>query len=314
MSLNQYQIILEHGDRRFTTLSNLPQEQVLGNGHKWDRLIIMLHGFPDTNTTFNPIWQDLEAAFGQEQLLLVAPKMRGYEPSSQGPESQYTVTEIADDVKCWIETLNPDGERPVHIIGHDWGAVIAYKTASLYPHLVTSMVTLAIPYLAETSALELLWYAPEQLYLSSYFLTMVSSRTYEPKLSDKNCRYIRKLWRYWSPSYDLPDKVIREVGETFNERGVAQAASAYYRRVLDPVNLIESRRWPVDFSKVPTLILTGEEDGCMGIRLQQLEARKLKDIPQVEFKILPNQGHFLQREQPEQIARLAVDFLEKYGK
>ncbi|KAG7661238.1 uncharacterized protein J8A68_005234 [[Candida] subhashii] len=311
MLLKQHQIKLKNGKRTFTTLSNLTESDVYTNVNKWSRLIILLHGFPDINTTFNPIWSDLDKSFGEEQVLLLAPKLRGYEKSSQGPESEYKLTDIAEDVRVWIETLNPDGKYPVHLLGHDWGAIIAYQTANLFPDLITSMVTLAIPYMADTNAWEFLWNCPEQFYLSSYFLTMQSSIIYLPKLIDKNCKYLGKLWRYWSPTYDFTNDEIQEIGNTFMEEGVADAATSYYRHILKPSTLLKSR-WQVDFDKVPTLIMTGDEDGCMSLRLSQSEAAKLKGRTQVEFKILPNSGHFLQRESPEQVARLATEFFEKY--
>lgn len=306
MSLNQHQIKLHNDGREFTTLSNLPLSVI--DAQDFDRVIILLHGFPDVNTTFNKVWPLLLSHF-KEKVLLVAPKLRGYEKSSIGPEHEYMLPYLAGDVKGWIHEINPQLDRPVHLVGHDWGAIIAFKTANLYPQLITSMVTLAIPYLANIRGYELLWHAPEQLYLSTYFFTMQYPWLYKSKLTESN-DYLTYLWKYWSPDYSVSQEEISEVRDTFKRDGVVDAVTAYYRHLFRPLSFWKSR-WPVDFTKVPTLILNGENDGCMSSRIAVLEQQKLKNLyPKAQVKVVPQVGHFLQREAPEVVAGLIADFLE----
>ena len=308
--MTKFDIKLHNGRRTFSTLSNLPETEV--SGLQWDRAIILIHGFPDVNTTFNKAWPYLEDSFAGEKVLLLAPKLRGYEKSSIGPESEYALPYLAEDVKAWIEEINPGNKKPVHLLGHDWGAMVSFKTANLYPHLVTSIVTLAIPYLANLHLWDLLWYAPEQFYLSSYFLTMQIASVYRPKLTESN-DYLKYLWKYWSPSYNTSKEEIDEIRNAFTKDNVVDAVTSYYRHLFRPFSLVKSR-WPVDFNRVPTLILVGKEDGCMSPRIAELEKEKLKEFPKAEVKLLPNAGHFLQREQPEIVAKISIDFFEKYSK
>ncbi|EMG49064.1 hypothetical protein G210_0261 [Candida maltosa Xu316] len=309
--MTRYQVKLHNGTRSFSTISNFP-EDVIKSG-KWDRAIFLLHGFPDVNTTFDKAWPDLEAsAFPTEKVLLLAPKLRGYEKSSIGPEAEYSLPHVASDVKAWIQEINPDNKKPIHLLGHDWGALVSFKAANMFPELITSMVTLAIPYIANLHIWDLLWYAPEQIYLSSYFLTMQLGSIYRPKLTQNN-DYLGYLWKYWSPSYNYTTEEIDEIRETFSKDGVVDAVTSYYRHILNPVSLVKSR-WLVDFNKVPTLIMVGEEDGCMSKRIAELEEIKLKKYPDAHVKILPNAGHFLQREQPEIVAKISAEFFERYSK
>ncbi|KAI3402861.2 hypothetical protein KGF56_004322 [Candida oxycetoniae] len=312
MSADQLEIKLHNEAREFTTLSNLPLSEI--TNEKYDRVIFLLHGFPDLNTTFNKAWPYLLDHYKSrnEVVLLLAPKLRGYERSSIGPEHEYMLPYLASDVKAWILEINPNLNKPVHLLGHDWGAIIAFKVANLYPELITSMVNLAIPYLANIHIWELLWYAPEQFYLSTYFLTMQYGLVYKSKLTDSN-DYLTKLWKYWSPGYDVSKQEISEIRDAFAKDGVVDAVTAYYRHLLRPISLFKSR-WPVDFDKVPALIMIGKDDGCMSNRIAEYEEKKLKSkYPKAQVKVLPNSGHFLHREQPETVAKIVTDFFDSFA-
>ena len=308
--MSKYELQLHNGRRSFSTKSNLPESDVRDG--KWDRVVFLLHGFPDVNSTFDKAWPFLEDSFTGEKVLFLAPKLRGYEVSSIGPEEEYMLPRIAEDVRAWILEVNPESKKPVHLLGHDWGALVSFKTANMFPELITSMVTLAIPYLANFRIWDLLWYAPEQIYLSSYFLTMQLASVYRPKLTENN-EYLSYLWKYWSPTYNFTQAEIDEIREAFSKDGVVDAVTSYYRHLFRPYSLFKSR-WLVDFNKVPTLIMVGAEDGCMSKRIAEAEKIKLAKYPKAEVKILPNAGHFLQREQPEIVARISVDFFERYSK
>lgn len=307
--LKQYNITLTHGNRKFSTLSNFKESDVLGNrtNRPWSRVIFLIHGFPDNNLSYNDVWPLLLKAFGNERVLLLAPLLKGYEPSSQGKDLDYKPENMASDINSFITSIAP-GDKPVHLLGHDWGAIISFKTAQLYPDAVTSIVTLAIPYLANLRAWHLAWYAPEQIYYSSYFLTMQAAFVYGPRFAQTGAgSYLDSLWRYWSPTWNYPRNAIESVRETLNNKGVIDAATAYYRCIMNPFNL-RRNRWLVDFDKVPTMIVGGETDGCMSVRVLRLEKELLSKHKNVAVKEVPVAGHFLQREDPETIAKLAAEW------
>ena len=98
-------------------------------------LVVCLHGFPDTAQTFR----------GQLPVLVdagyraIAPMLRGYEPSSQPEDNDYTLATMARDVIVWLDQL---GEQQVHLVGHDWGAAITYAAGALAPERFASLTTM----------------------------------------------------------------------------------------------------------------------------------------------------------------------------
>ncbi|CUM68637.1 uncharacterized protein PRCAT00006364001 [Priceomyces carsonii] len=311
----RFEVVLSNGKKKFTAISNLSEAKIFcaRNERKWTRIILLLHGFPDNNTSFNEVVPIISNSFKEDnETLLLSPAMRGYEPSSQGKFDEYSSTDLANDVKAWLDSIDP-GDIPIHLVGHDWGAIAAFKAASLYPDLISSMVCLAIPYIHNIRIWELLWYVPEQIFLSSYMITMQFASLYRPKLSQTdNSSYLDQLWSYWSPTWNYDRSDIERVRKTLLGPGVIDAATAYYRCIASPLNF-SGRRWEVDFEKVPTLLLGGEKDRCMSKKLYELEIKKLHHNKKADVKILSNLGHFLHREDPLKVGELIADWFKKYS-
>lgn len=306
-----HKVSLHNDKRTFSAWSSHPQALLTTPG-SFDRLIILLHGFPDNNDSYNEVAPIIQHHFRGDKVLTLAPLLRGYEPSSQGAQDEYTMAHLAEDVRAWILLVVPAKQVPVHLVGHDWGAIVAFKTASLYPELITSMVTMAIPYLSNLKPWQLLWYAPRQVYCLSYMLTMQLSFVYGPKFGNvREPGYLDELWRFWSPGWQF-DEQIRSVRETLAAPGVLDHATAYYRNLFSWKNR-HNARWPVDFPKVPTLILGGDRDGCMVSALFELESQLLAPVPKVKVQLLTGVGHFLHREDPRKVSELICDWFDKYS-
>lgn len=298
-------ITITASSRTFTALSNRPQNEAGVN--TFSQLVLLLHGFPDDNATWTETWEGWSAAYPGG--LVVAPMMRGYETSTHSQsDADYSQSEIANDIAQFIKLLAKGA--PVYLVGHDWGAIAAFKTAQLYPELVTKVVGLAIPYLANIPLWKLAIKYPEQAYMSSYMLTMQIPRLYHSKFAEKNdkgqSQYLRTLWKAWSPNWQFTDDQIQKVSDTLSQPGVLDTTTAYYRAVFrDVIRHPLSWKWTVDMDKTPMLLIGGSTDGCMTVKLFQEQATLLgKD----RVVILDGAGHFMQREAPDDVVKNAVAF------
>ena len=273
--------------------------QALGAGP----VVLCLHGFPDNAGSFRYQLPALADA-GYRGISLT---LRGYEPSSIPSDGDYSMEAGAGDVVTLIRALN---EGPVHLIGHDWGAAIAYNAAAAAPECFRSLTTMAVPHAGRFArdGLRIL----KQLRLSWYmgFFNI-------PWLSDyvvqrRDYAFIRKLWRDWSPGWQPESHALESVVDTLSQPGVQTAALEYYRAALSLSALTASKEESHFKVPVPTLALSGERDGCIASDVfEQLTVPE--DFPAgVTFRRVADAGHFLHQERPDTVNALILDWLRQH--
>lgn len=100
--------------------------------------IVLLHGFPDTSY----IWRHQIAALTAAGFRVIAPDLRG-RGKSERPErvEDYGLSTLVADVAGMLEAL---GISHAHIVGHDWGAALAWLFASLRPQMVDHLVAISV--------------------------------------------------------------------------------------------------------------------------------------------------------------------------
>ena len=271
--------------------------QAMGDGP----LVLCLHGFPDNAGSFRHQLPALAEA-GYRAISLT---LRGYEPGAIPADGDYTMETIATDILAATESLDTG---PVHLIGHDWGAAVAYVATSAAPERFKSLTVMAVPHAGRFAREGLR--IPKQLRLSWYmgFFNI-------PWLSDwvvqrQDYAFIRKLWRDWSPGWQPEPGVLDSVIQTLSQPGVRSAALGYYRAALSIKALLvsaEEAHYPVP---VPTLALSGERDGCIASEVFE-QLMVAQDFPKgLTFSRIAEAGHFLHQEQPEQVNREILDWLK----
>ncbi|MEV5242565.1 alpha/beta hydrolase [Streptomyces cinnamoneus] len=102
-------------------------------------LVVLLHGFPECWYS----WRHQFAPLAAAGYRVVAPDQRGYGRSEQ-PEAvdAYSMLHLTGDVIALVHAL---GEEQAVVIGHDWGAPVAWNTALLRPDVVRGVVGLSVP-------------------------------------------------------------------------------------------------------------------------------------------------------------------------
>ncbi|WP_285713227.1 alpha/beta fold hydrolase [Erythrobacter oryzae] len=267
-------------------------------------VVLMLHGFPDTPATFaHQLGALAEAGYRP-----VAVTMRGYEPSSQPEDGDYHAVRMAEDVTAFAAALS-DG--PVHLVGHDWGANIAYAAASLAPERFASLTTIAVPHPVRFG--EAFAANAEQQARSAYILAFQTPGFEEQIIAD-DCAYLEALWRAWSPGWDIPAQLLAAMKATFRQPGVARAALEYYRQAFDAVSPAaqETAALLTRPITVPTLGICGAEDQCITQDVF-LGAMRESDFPGgLETRSIPGAGHFCHAEAPEAVNAALLDWFARH--
>ncbi len=264
---------------------------------------LCLHGFPDHARSYREQLEPLARAGYRA----IAPTMRGYEPSSQPADADYNMVRLAEDVVGWIDNL---GEDKVHLVGHDWGAVVAYTAAAMAPERFHSLTTIAIPHPGRLQS-EGIRKLPSQI-LNSWYIIFFQLRGIADYVVERNdWAFIEKLWRDWSPGWDFPPEELAAVKETLALPGVKRAALGYYRAVAKAGSEASKQGNELVAGQihVPTLAITGALDGCMDTRLHDLTLHK-DDFPKgLEVQRFENSGHFVHQEEPEIFNDMLIDWL-----
>lgn len=267
-------------------------------------LVILIHGFPDTRASFAAQLPALAAA----GFRAVAVSIRGYEPASQPADGDYRVTALANDVIAWIDAL---GDSRAHLIGHDWGATIAFAATALAPERIASLSVLAVPHPARFAEAYLA--DPAQQARSAYILDFMAPDA-DATITAKDSAYLDQLWRAWSPGWRFGAEDITPMRRAMTQPGVATAALSYYRQALDTASdagMAAQALMAGPFA-VPTLGMTGDEDCCISADVFEA-AMQPTDFPAgLRVERINGAGHFLHREAPDLVNTLLIDWLQRH--
>src|SRR6202048_2075832 len=103
-------------------------------------VVLLLHGFPQRNDSWNAVIDRLTA----QGYRCLAPNQRGYSPGARPSRRRdYRLSELAADGGAVIDA---GGARRVHLVGHDWGAAVAWAAAAEMPERLLTVSPISVPH------------------------------------------------------------------------------------------------------------------------------------------------------------------------
>jgi len=294
-------------------------------------LVLLLHGFPESGHSFRHQMPALAAA----GFRAVAPNQRGYGRSDR-PDAidAYDQVTLAADVAGLIDAL---GERQAILVGHDWGAAVAWNAALLHPDRVRAVAAMSVPYGGRTPIPPLA--ILRSLYEGRFFymLYFQTPGVAEAELGADLRRMLRMM--LYSASGDAPEE---GAGAAF--RGASGAPAGLLETLVDPARLpawlteadLDSytadfvasglrgplnwyrnldRTWELTAAlagaevRQPALFIAGDRDPVYGWTRGQL-ARMSSLVPGLKGPIvLSGCGHWMQQERPDEVNQILLEFL-----
>lgn len=255
--------------------------EVTGEG----RPVVLLHGFPDTGR----LWRHQVPVLAAAGLQVIVPDLRGYGRSDKPADVEaYVLPALAGDV---LAVMADAGAERAHVVGHDWGAALAWGIAALAPGSVDRLVALSVGHPSTMRAAGF-----EQHQKSWYMLLFQFAGVAEEWLSADDWANFRA----WSGHPDA-DEAIAGL-----ESGSLTPALNYYRANLPPETWLRTGR-PLPPIAAPTMGVWSSGDVA-------LTERQMTDSAQSvagpwRYERLDGPGHWLQLEAPDEVNRLLVDFL-----
>ena len=262
-------------------------------------LVVLLHGFLE----FWYSWRHQIPFLAEHGYTVVAPDLRGYNDSDK-PRKGYDVPTLLRDIVGLIRGV---GEEQVSIVGHDWGGALAWAFATEYPEMTRNLIIMNAPH-PQAMFRELRTF--KQLRKSWYIFAFQLPWLPEVLLSRNNANAIGRMLNGSAlQKAAFPPEVTAHYRKAMSKPGAMTAALNYYRQLFRHLpNLPGSSSEQEAHITAPTLVIWGEHDIALDIALTHGLEQWVDDL---QLQYLPESGHWVQQEQPEQVNDLLLTFLSR---
>lgn len=262
-------------------------------------LVILLHGFPECWYS----WRHQLLALG-DSFHVVAPDLRGFNLSDKPARVEdYKIERLVDDVTGLVRHF---GASEAAIVGHDWGAAVAWASAQRHPEYVSKVAALQVPPPAVWAKNVTL----KQLLRSWYMFFFQLPAIPEWFLRRDDFNAIEKMFRQTARRGTFTDTDIAIFKTALREPGALTASLNYYRANLGARlrSAWERKSFTRDeLIRVPTLFIYGERD--MAIVPETVAGvGDYVDAPYTETR-LGRTGHWAQQESPAEVNAALLNFL-----
>ncbi|MEM7492181.1 MAG: alpha/beta hydrolase [Pseudomonadota bacterium] len=294
-------------------------------------LVIFVHGFPESWYS----WRHQLKALAEAGYRVAAPDVRGYGGSDRPEEiSAYTMEALTSDIAAISETLSPD--QPAVVIGHDWGAPIAWNSALLHPDHFRAVAGLSVPYipLGPIAPLDLYRKVFTDNGLFFYQIYFQEEDRPEAELEEDPGSTIRKF--YYAISGDAPDDAwpkdkphgsglleglaeppmplawlnesdVRYYDSQFRVSGFRGPLNRYRAQTADHAYLTALADTTI---YQPSLFIGGTKDPVLAMFQGDLGEMIRPHLPNLKgAHVLDGCGHWTQQERASEVNALLIDWL-----
>jgi epoxide hydrolase 4 len=287
--------VLQH---EFVDVNGIRMHYVtMGNGP----LIVFLHGFPE----FWYSWRH-QIPFFSKHFKVVVPDMRGYGETERPTKiNEYRIEKLVTDI---VELIHSLGQEKATIVGHDWGGAIAWSIAMMAPGIVEKLIIMDAPHPAVFQKNAFRNY--EQMQKSWYIFFFLLQNVPENILSRNNFELLKYVFEISiKRKKKFTQRDIEGYVSSWSKEGGITGGINYYRSNLN-AEFWGSLDQSIPFPKIksPTLQIWGEEDLFLGKELTE-GTNEFVDAP-FSLKIIPNCGHWIQQEAPEEVNQTIDEFLD----
>ena len=289
--------------------------------------VVFLHGFPELAYS----WRHQLPALAGAGYRAIAPDLRGYGQSDKPTGvGRYASRELVADVVGLFDALELD---TVTLVGHDWGALLAWQVALLAPDRLDSVVALNIPFLPRPTV-EPIALMRERFGDSFYIVDFQDSDEADRRCNADPARVFEVMMRRGAITRERFESLPREMrsfsllaaldrAELAGEPLLTPEEAAVYTSAFaaggftPPINWY--RNWTANWRAaegveqrvtVPALFIGAVDDVI--IAPEQVEAMR-PCVDELEIAWLEHCGHWSQQERPGEVSALLLDWLRRRG-
>lgn len=264
----------------------------LAGGPQDGRLVVLLHGFPQTSWS----WRHVLRSLSDAGMRVVAPDQRGYSPGARPDDvSSYAMPHLVADVVGMLDAL---GAERADVVGHDWGAAVAWQLAGRHPDRVRTLTAVSVPHpLAFVDALRT---DDDQRQRSQYMrLFQVEGKAEEVLLRDGDGG-LRTFFGGAEATADV-DRYVA----LMQEPGVLTKCLNWYRaQDLSDISVMSP-------TTVPTLYVWSDDDLALGPAAAHATAAHVTGP--YRFEVLHGVSHWVPEEAPGELTTWLLEHLAAHS-
>ncbi|XP_042419502.1 epoxide hydrolase A-like isoform X1 [Zingiber officinale] len=292
-------------------------------------IVLFIHGFPELWYS----WRHQIISLAARGYLAVAPDLRGYGDSDSPPSaSDYSIFHLVGDLVALVHAL---GQDQVFVVGHDWGAIVAWWLCVLRPDMVKALVNLSVPYsprnprrrtveslraifgddyymcrFQEHGAIEAEF---EQIGTTSLIKRFLTYRTPAAIIITKEKGIDGSLEAPATLPSWLSAADVEYFANKFEKSGFTGGLNYY--RCMD-MNWELTAPWTGVQVKVPVKFIVGDLDltyHTPGVQDYIHKGGFRKRVPFLQnVVVMEGAGHFINQERPQEISDHIYDFIKKF--
>ncbi|MGH3413311.1 MAG: alpha/beta fold hydrolase [Sciscionella sp.] len=257
--------------------------EVSDQGPEQGTPVVLLHGFPQLNTC----WQRVAPLLHAEGFRTLAPNQRGYSPGARPTGRRaYKTSELVRDVAALVDEVG----GPVHLVGHDWGAAVAWAAAIMHPEMLRTLTAVSVPHPGAFMKAMPRGQALDSWYMAMFNIPWLPERL----LTDR--RLAQRMMRRFGMTPEMFATFRRDFGDGEALRG----GLAWYRALP----LANPKLFGVAVH-VPTTYVWSDRDAALGRTGAEL-CREYVDAP-YRFEVLEGCSHWIPDERPDDLARIILE-------
>lgn len=263
-----------------------------------DHLALCLHGFPESRFS----WRFQLPLLAQMGYRAWAPDLRGYGETEPKPKAidAYLIDRLMEDVGAIIDA---SGAKTVTLIGHDWGAGLAWAFAANSVRPLERLVIMNVPHPAVMGA-HMAKGNLRQLGRSWYMFFFQIPGLPEAMMTARGARAIRRAFHGMAvDKTNFSDDVLDRYAADAQRPGAMTGMINWYRAAFQ---IGGKMRGPWPMIETPTLIVWGEDDAALGVELLDGTEAHVRDLT---IKRLPGVSHWVQQEAPGKVNAILREWL-----
>ncbi len=274
---------------------------VMTDGPENGTAIILLHGFPE----FHYGWRNQIPALVDAGFRVIVPDQRGYNLSDKPKSiSAYDVDILAKDI---IGLLDYFGIQKAKLVGHDWGAAVAWTVAINHPERLEKLAILNVPH--PDVMMDFVSNNSAQRMKSWYVFFFQIPLYVEWILSKNNFKYLARMLTHSGRKNTFAEADVVEYKKAWSQKGALTGMLNWYRAAFRRgLRYVFSRKKSsARRISVPTIMLWGRRDAALSSEMAQ---PSIELCDQGELTFYEKSTHWVQHDASAEVNQKLIDFMK----